>query len=140
MRSAIFLSVVFSLLFVSCGKEEINFEAFSPEAFAYNIGEGWEVVATTRVKGFTQEEVNGTFSTSVVMEVDIVKPDGDTVKSLVSKVFEESAEEKIMDFGIEAQFELPADYPEGTYTIIFNVTDPASMKKTVSQAEFQLAN
>jgi len=38
-------------------KEEVKFEAFSPEAFAYDIGNSWEVNATVNVKGFTKNEV-----------------------------------------------------------------------------------
>ncbi|MBK6913476.1 MAG: hypothetical protein IPH11_07365 [Ignavibacteriales bacterium] len=45
-----------AVLFISCGKEETKFEAFSAEAFAYDLGGSWEVNASTRVKGMAQKK------------------------------------------------------------------------------------
>ena len=38
------------LLFTACSKKEEKFEAFSTEAFAYDLDGSWEVNATVRIK------------------------------------------------------------------------------------------
>ena len=63
------------MLTVSCGKkEDVKFEAFSPEAFAYDIGDAWEINATVNVKGFKKEEVDDEFSASFDFNVDLIGP------------------------------------------------------------------
>ena len=82
---------IFILIFVtiSCSKkEEVKFEAFSPEAFAYDIGDSWEVNATVNVRGFTKLEKNDEFSVSLSYSVDLIKPDGEVTKDIFSNVKE----------------------------------------------------
>ncbi len=70
-------ALIFLLVFASCSKkEEVKFEAFSPEAFAYDIGDSWEINATVNVKGFVKKEVGDELSTSLGFSVDLIDPDG----------------------------------------------------------------
>ena len=56
MKKLFLFALTFALI-ISCSKKDIKFEAFSAEAFAFDIGDGTaEVNATVRVKGFTQTE------------------------------------------------------------------------------------
>jgi hypothetical protein len=128
------------LLIISCSKKVVEFEAFSSEAFAYDIGDGVsEVNATVRVKGFTQNEKNGNYSSSVSFVVDLQKPDSSIVKSIFSDVHTESAAEPISDVGLDAQFDLDSTYAEGSYKLIFNVTDDFSKNKTTSSVTFDIS-
>ena len=104
MKKLIF--VFFALLImISCSKKDVKFEAFSAEAFAFDIGDGTaEVNATVRVKGFMQTEKDDNYKAAVAYEVDLLKPDG-TVRKIVFK-FVQKAEKKepISDIALEAQF------------------------------------
>lgn len=133
------ISLVLLFMIVSCGeKVPANLEAFNPEAFAYDLGDQWEVNASTRVKGFAQEENQKKYSAKLSVEIDLVTPQSDTIFSLISRTDEIIKEEKIMDVPLEAQFELDSSYSTGTYTIIFHIKDALSGKETVSLVEFRL--
>ncbi len=130
-----------SIIFSACSKKEnAKLEAFSPEAFAYNMGDSSEVDATTRVKGFVQQQENGLYKAELSFEVDIVTPSKDTVKSLVSRVVDRSKKEKMSDTSLEAQFDLGSNYKDGKYILIYRIKDMKSGESTTSTASFDLGN
>ena len=129
-----------ALLFSSCSKKEpIKIETFSPEAFAYDIGDGWEVDATTRVKGFAQNENGGKYSATLAFDVDLVTAKGDTIKGLVSRVEDKTDKEKMTDVPLEAQFDLDSTYAIGNYKVIFKIKDVLSNQTATSAASFKLS-
>src|SRR4030066_1461093 len=106
MKQLIFL-FLFIVIFYSCGKEEpVKIETFSTEAFAFNLGDSWEVNASTRIKGFSQKEEKQKFSATIAYDIDIITPAGDTIKSLISRVEDKTDHERIIDIPLEAQFNL----------------------------------
>jgi hypothetical protein len=130
-----------TIIFYSCGKEEpVKMETFSTEAFAYDLGDSWEVNATTRVKGFNQKEEGNNYSATIAYDVDLVTPAGDTIKALISRVEDKTDNERIMDIPLEAQFELDSTYAAGEYTIIFNIKDALSGNLAVSPTTFKIEN
>ncbi len=138
MKSFLLLFVLL-LLLNSCSKEETKLEAFNPEAFAYDLGNSWEVNAMINVKGFEQREVSGdTFEASISYSADIKTPDGKTIENLYSDEINISAQEEIIDIPLEVQFELDSTYSFGKYTIIFNITDNYSQNIITGSAEFDL--
>jgi hypothetical protein len=125
-------------VFISCSKkEEVKFQAFSPEAFAYDIGDSWEVNATVNVKGFVRKEVGDELSASVDYSVDLTGPDSIDVESIFVDSKDVTGSE-LIDVQLEAQFELDYNSPEGLYQITFNVTDNNSGEKTSAQTQFEL--
>jgi len=127
------------LIIISCSKNDVKFEAFSAEVFAYNISDGVaEVNASVRVKGFTQTEKNGSYDASVNFVVDLVKPDNSVVKSIFKDVKTETGNEPIADVALEAQFNLDSTYVDGNYKLIFNITDNHSESTTVLEVKFDL--
>ena len=139
MKSFLLLFVLL-LLLNSCSKEETKLEAFNPEAFAYDLGNNWEVNAMINVKGFEQREGSGdTFEASISYSADIKTPDGKTIENLYSDEINISAQEEIIDIPLEVQFELDSTYSIGKYTIIFNITDSYSQNIITGSAEFDLA-
>jgi hypothetical protein len=137
MNKAIYILLII-LLTISCSKkEEEKFEAFSPEAFAYDIGDSWEINATVNVKGFVKKETGDEFSASFDYTVDISGPDSLIVDAIFADTKEVTSDE-LIDVQLEAQFELDYDSHEGSYIIIFNITDNNSGKSTKAQAEFEL--
>jgi len=133
------LFVISLLLITSCSKEETKLEAFNPEAFAYDLGNTWEVNAMINVKGFEQREGSGdTFEASISYSADIKTSNGKTVENLYSDKINISAQEEIIDIPLEVQFELDSTYYLGKYTIIFNITDNYSQNSITGSAEFDL--
>ena len=128
----------FILITISCSKkEEVKFEAFSPEAFAYDIGDSWEINATVNVKGFERKEVNDELSTSLGFSVDLIDPDGTETLDVFFDSKEVTSKE-LIDVQLEAQFELDYNSPDGLYKIIFNITDKYSGEIVTAEAEFEL--
>lgn len=129
------------VIFYSCESDEpARLETFSTEAFAFDLGDSWEVNAITRVKGFSQTEEDNNFSATITYDIDLVTPDGDTIKGLISRVEDKTDSERIMDIPLEAQFELDSTYAAGKYEVIFNIQDPVTEGTATSIACFELVN
>jgi hypothetical protein len=134
----IFYLFFFILITISCSKkEEEKFEAFSPEAFAYDIGDSWEINATVNVKGFVKKEVGEELSTSLGFSVDIIDPGSVETKDIFIDSKEVTSKE-LIDVQLEAQFELDYNSPDGLYKIIFHITDKYSGDIVSAEAEFEL--
>ena len=134
----IFVIFIILIAVISCSKkEEVKFEAFSPEAFAYDIGDVWEVNATVNVRGFEKVERNDEFSVSLSYSVDLINPDGDSTKNIFSDL-KDVRDREINDVQLEAQFELDNTQTQGTYKIVFNINDNNSGKAVSAQVEFEL--
>jgi len=131
-------SIILFFFIISCGKkEEVKFEAFSPEAFAYDIGDSWEINATVNVKGFEKKEVGDELSTSLGFSVDVIDPDGaETIDVFFDS--KEVTSKELIDVQLEAQFELDYNSPDGLYKIIFHITDKYSGEIVKAETEFEL--
>jgi hypothetical protein len=132
------LIILTLIAIASCGKkEEVKFEAFSPEAFAYDIGDSWEINATVNVKGFEKKEVGDELSTSLGFSVDVIDPDG---AERIDVFFDskEVTSKELIDVQLEAQFELDYNSSVGLYKIIFHITDKYSGGIVKAEAEFEL--
>lgn len=127
-------------LFISCGKKEENFEAFSTEAFAYDLDGSWEVNATVRVKGFNQivDKETGNYAATISLVVDLIKPDSTVEAGKFSYVHSETSKEKISDVGLEAQFVLDSTYQKGDYKIVFHIKDANSDKQTSIETDLTI--
>jgi hypothetical protein len=126
------------LLTISCSKKEkVKFEAFSPEAFAYDIGDSWEINATVNARGFVKKEVGEDLSASLGFSVDIIDPDGVETKDTFIDSKEVTSKE-LIDVQLEAQFELDYNSPDGLYKIVFHITDKYSGDTVSADAEFEL--
>jgi hypothetical protein len=139
MIRTISITIFIIVLFSSCSKEEINLEAFNPEAFAFDLGNSWEVNAMVNVKGFKQKEGDDdTFEASISYTTDIETPNGNKIENLYSDKINISAQEEIIDIPLEVQFELDSTYTLGTYKIIFNITDNFSETSITNSTNFDL--
>lgn len=137
---SVFLLFIASLFLSSCSKEdEGKLEAFSTEAFAYDLGSGWEVNASTFVKGFKQEQEGESYTALLSYDIDLITSKGDTITSLISRTEDKKNNEEMIDTELEAQFELDSAYTPGTYRIIFRVKDGLTNKTAVSSADFEIS-
>ena len=135
----VFLLIISLLVIAACSKKDVKFEAFSAEAFAYDIGEGIaEVNATVRVKGFTQTEKDDNYNAAVAYDVDLLKPDGTVRKSVFKFVQKADKNEPINDIALETQFNLDSTYQAGTYTLVYKITDKNSDNTLESKVNFDL--
>ncbi len=140
MKYLLILSLISLFVLASCSKkEESKMEAFNAEAFAYDIGGAFEVNASTRVKGFKQNEENKKFKASLAFDIDLVKPNGDTIKSLITRVEDKINNEKMSDVPLEIQFNLDSTYALGKYKLVFEIKDANTEQTASSSAEFDLS-
>ena len=138
MMNKILLIALVCIIATSCSKkEEIKFEAFSPEAFAYDIGDVWEVNATVNVRGYEKIERDNQFIVFLSYSVDLINPDGDSTINIFSDS-KEVKDKELNDVQLEAQFELDDNYTRGIYKIVFNIKDNNSEKSVSAQVEFEL--
>lgn len=141
MKKFFVVSFVFVFVLIACKKEEpLNLEAFSPQGFAYDLGDVWEVNASVRVKGFQQNRDDETeeVSASVYYNVDLEKPNGEIKENIFKYLKDVTDNERIMDIALESQFELGTDYEEGTYKLIYHIKDELSGMQTVAVVEIEL--
>ena len=138
MKKLLFLSFV--LFVVTCSKNDINLETFSPEAFAYDLGDKWEVNAIVNVRGFEQREGadHKSFEASINLSADFKTPDGKLVEDIFADTINVSHHEEILDIPLEVQFELDSTYSFGEYQIIIHITDSFSKNHTTATVEFNL--
>lgn len=134
----IFSSIVILFMLVSCSKkEDVKFETFNPEAFAYDIGDIWEVNATVNVRGFEKTEKDNLLFASLDYSVDVVNPDGEVLKDVFGNSME-FLEQELSDVQLEAQFEFEKTYMKGVYEIIFNIKDNLSGESVSDKVVFEL--
>ncbi len=138
MKAVIFLSFCLVLLIASCAKEEKKLEVYNAEAFAYDLGGSWEVDASTRVKGLKQTETDNKFTATLSYDIDLVKPAGDTVKSMISRTEDKVNDEEVADVPVEIQFDLDSTYADGNYKVIFNIKDAETGQTASASAPFSL--
>lgn len=135
----IFLIIISLFVVISCSKKEVPFEAFSAEAFAFDLGDGIsEVNATVRVKGFTQLKDDENYSASVAYRVDLINPDSTIRKDVYKFVQEAKEKEPINDIPLDVQFSLDSTYMAGNYTLIYNIEDENSDNKLEVKVNFDL--
>ncbi|RKY99124.1 MAG: hypothetical protein DRQ13_02890 [Ignavibacteriae bacterium] len=133
-----FIALIFiAFLICGCSKEEVKLEAFSPESFAFDIGDTWEVNALVNVRGFVQKEEVGTYSASIQYTVNMITPDGKTITNVFEDAKVVNEEEEIADIPLEVQFELDSTYTAGKYKLLFNIRDNFSEKSTEVTIEFE---
>ena len=136
----IILVLIVSLIVISCSKKQVPFEAFSSEAFVFDIGDGIaEVNSTVRVKGFVQTEKDDNYKAAVAYEIDLLKPDSTIAKSIFKFVQKDENTEPINDVALEAQFNLDStNYKSGVYTLIYKIADTNSENTLETEVNFDL--
>ncbi len=139
MKALMISTVILLLIIAGCSKKEVKLEVFNAEAFAYDLGDGsWEVDASTRVKGFKQTEKANKYYAKISYNVDLVKPNGEIVKSIVSKIEDKMNDESFIDVPVEVQFDLDSTYQFGSYKVIFSIKDAETGKTASTSASFEL--
>ena len=125
--------------FWACGgRPDPNLQLANPEAFAFDLGESWEVNASVSALGFAQEENDDQYSIKLSYFVDMVTPAADTLREIYDDFLDADDEEEFMDVILEAQLEIDSSFGEGTYKLIFNVKDEYSQQTRSVSVDFNL--
>jgi hypothetical protein len=125
------------ILLAGCSSDEVKFQAFSAEAFAFQVDNTWEVNASFFVKGFQLTEKDEGFFPDISYSVELILADG-TRKEVFTENVQLKEQEEITDKKLEADFVLDSTYSAGTYKLIFAATDNSSKQKTSVEKELTL--
>ena len=136
----------FLILFIACfifatgcsKKEEVKLTTSGRNAFAIDMGQGWEVQALTEVHGFEQNKKNGKYSSSIFYTVDVITADKKVLKSLFTKEVDKKESDKINGINLEAGFTLDESYPPGNYKVVFNIKDLLSNQSLQDTTDLKL--
>ena len=125
MKNVFFVLLFVGTIFVNgCSKkEEVKLTTSGRNAFAIDMGQGWEIQALTELHGFEQNERNGKFVASIFYSVDVITTDNKVLKSLFTKQVDKKESDKINGVNLEAGFNLDESYPPGNYKVVFNIKD-----------------
>ncbi len=134
----IFYYPILILLVISCSKQEEKFELFSAEAFTFSVDEGWELNASCRVKGFSQQKIEDQFSVRLSYSVDIINPEGELLENIDEGLINQTSQEKFLDLRIETQQLIDSTYLIVEYKILFNVFDDYSDANSSIEKSFIL--
>lgn len=133
------LILVSVLVFIlGCSEPEANLQLSNPEAFAFDLGDSWEVNASVKSKGFKQLEQDDKFEAKINYLVDIITPQSDTIVNIYSDKINLKETEEILDIILEAQIEIDSSFGQGDYKLIFNVTDELSTQADTISVAFNL--
>lgn len=138
MKSVMVIILLMLFVFACSKEEEQKLQLSTPEAFAYDVGGGWELHVTTIAKGFTQKKSFAKYEAKLNYTLDLITPKSDTIKSLVSGVEERSEAEPLEDLELEAQADLDSTFTTGRYECIFNVNDELSGQEVSVKKVFKL--
>jgi len=130
--------IIVLILIAACSSKEEKFELFSPEAFTYSLEEGWELNASCRVKGFTQNRSGEEYLVKLSYTLDLITPDGKKIENISEGLIDERSKEKFLDLLIETQLQLDSSSTQGKYKIVFNVSDDYKEKTISIEKEFEL--
>ena len=132
------LFLIIISIWACSSKPEPNLELFNGEAFAYEIGDSWEVNATINAKGFLQKEVENIYHFNLSYSVDLITPEGDSLNSIFNDIVEEKNKEEIIDVPLEAQIEIDSTFSSGKYALVFNVRDEFAKQTKSVNVSFNL--
>lgn len=138
IKGRIIPALLIILILGSCSGKEEKLELFSPEAFTYSMEDGWELNASCRVKGFTQNESGDEFSVKLSYTIDLVTPEGKRLEGISEGLIDQKSKEIISDLPVEVQIQFDSSYLPGKYKIIFNLTDDISQKNISMEKEFEV--
>lgn len=129
MKKTLLISFLSALIFMSCSEEPKTI-LFNSEAFAFSIGDGWEINASVNAKGFAQIEKKNSdlYFTNLYYTVNLFSPQDTIYKADYGSIVD-STNEEILDKQIESQLELDSGFSKGNYVIEFIVEDKYSNTK-----------
>ncbi len=138
MKKLLLIAAIVMFAF-ACSKPNVPMELFSPDAFAFEVDNGYELNTSIRVKGFNKVDTAEVEEATVNYMLNIITADNDTIKNVYAgKVSGEGDDEEFMEMEIEVQVLLDASFESGKYTLEFLAQDNNSTEKDTSVIGFEL--
>lgn len=137
MKKYLLVIIALFVLF-ACSEEEQKLEIYSPEAFAFQIDNNWELNASAQVKGFKQVEEDLEYSTKLSYYANLITPNGELLEEVDYGMINKRTEEELLDVQIGIQIVLDSSFAEGTYTLQLFVLDDYSEQKDSVSTKFSL--
>ena len=138
MKNIIFISLSI-IIFFACSEPEPDLQLSNPEAFAFDIGDSWEVNASVKAMGFAQSESEEYYLTNLTYSVDLIDSELDTLDAIFSDEITENSVEELSDIILEAQLEIDSSFSAGNYKLIFHVLDVLSNQEEMIVVDFDLS-
>ena len=138
LQYSVYIFLVFTI-FNCKNKPEPKLELFNPQAFAFDVGDSWEVNATINAKGFLQKEENSEFKIKLSYNVSLITPQKDTLKKIFTDILANNQKNDFIDIPVEAQIELDTTFEAGNYKLLFNVKDENSKQEKTAEVSFKLS-
>lgn len=136
---AVKIFLLFVLFFISCSEDELKLEVYSPEAFAFQIDEEWELNASAQVKGFTQVVEDDEFLTKLSYYSNLITPRGELLEEVDYGMIDKKNAEELIDTQLEIQIILDSSFAQGEYTLQIFVLDDYSGQEDSTQVKFNLS-
>ncbi len=130
--------IVLAISLWSCSsKPEANLELFSPQAFAFDIGDAWEVNASVGARGLANIDSENMSGIKLYYNVDLITPEADTIESIFDNTLEEEDAE-VTELTLDAQIELDSSFSSGKYILLFKVTDENTQQNKIIKIPFKI--
>ena len=135
------LIILIFLLFFACSEEEVlKLEVYSPEAFAFQLDESWELNASVQVKSFMQEEQENSYTSKLSYYVNLTTSSGELLEEVDYGLVNKSNDEKMTDLQVDIQIVLDSSFKAGEYEIEIYVLDDLAGQKESAKTKFELSN
>lgn len=131
---------MFSIIILqfACSKNNSKLKLSNSEAFAFDVGDGWEVNGTVVATGFQQKKNKNIYKSKLYCFVNLITSSNDTLKKIFSDTLENKQKNKFIDIPVEVQIELDRTFETGSYKLLFNIRDEYSKQKKIAEAKFNL--
>ncbi|MDZ7764591.1 MAG: hypothetical protein U5K00_09210 [Melioribacteraceae bacterium] len=136
----VYLFVIIFFLFFSCSEEELKLEIYSPEAFAFQLENDWELNASAQIKGFQQVEENEKYISKLSYYANLITPEEELLQEVDYGMIDRESDEKLTDIQLEIQIILDESFQEGEYSLQIFVNDDQSGQQDSTAVKFKLEN
>lgn len=139
MKNVILLVSALFIFLTGCSKkEEVKLSTSGSNAFALDMGKGWEVQALTELHGFDLTKKDGQHFARIFYTVDVITSENQVLNSLFTRESDKKEAEEFKSMKLEAQFNIDGDYTPGKYMAVFNIKDMISNKTLKDTVHFSL--
>ncbi len=139
MKNLIIIPLL-ALLFFACEGEPRNIELGNAEAFAFYLGDGWELNASLFARNFELKEADDQYHYKISYSASLVTPSLDTLKNIDNDTLEGEGIEEPFETEMELQINLDSNFEVGKYKLLIEVLDEYSNQTVLLEKDFTLSD
>lgn len=100
---------------------------------------GWEAICKIKVEGFIVSEKDDEYSVDLELNIDLIIPQKDTLKSTGATSFNESSKEEFHSYlNLEASFSIDPSSGVENYEVVYKIKDNFSKKEFSLNKTFEV--